>query len=79
MAGMISGQDPNLPSYIVEKMLNKKLRPTLTQLSQGTGTPISTLRENLNGSRAMKLDTATRIAEYLNCDLTELVKNARLS
>lgn len=74
----IPGPDANLPGYIHERMVKLKFNPTLTELSKRTGVPVSTLRENLNGLKRMKLSTAVKIATCLSCDLTELVKNAEL-
>ena len=74
----IPGKPADLPSFIHDRMVEMELRPTLTQLALGIGAPISSLRENLNGTKSMKLDTAIRIADFLKCDLTELVKNAGL-
>lgn len=74
----IPGRDANLPSFIVDRMVALNMRPTLTQLALGIGSPKTTLRENLNKSKAMKLETAVRIAEFLQCDLTDLVKHAEL-
>ncbi|MBX9687366.1 MAG: helix-turn-helix transcriptional regulator [Candidatus Obscuribacterales bacterium] len=74
----IPGRDPNLPTFIIDRMEDLNLKPTLTQLALGTGTPINTLRQNLNGARAMRLETAVKIAEFLDCDLSELVRNAGL-
>lgn len=69
----IPGRDANMPSYIVERMVALKLRPTLTQLALGTGTPLNTLRQNLNGTKAMKLVTAIGIAKFLKCSVDDLV------
>lgn len=74
----IPGSDPHLPAFIVDRMKVLGLKPTLKQLSLGSGTPISTMRDNLNGSRAMKLETALKMATFLECDLSELVKQASL-
>lgn len=74
----IPGRDATMPEFIVNRMAEMNLRPTLTCLALGTGTPLNTLRQNLNGNSAMKLETAVKIAEFLDCDLTELVRNAML-
>lgn len=73
------GPDANLPGFIVDRMVCLKMRPTLTHLAIGSGTPLNTLRQNLNGSKAMRLGTAVRLAAFLKCDLTELVEQANLS
>ena len=74
----IPGRDANLPPFIVERMLELDMRPTLTQLAIGAGISKTSLGENLAGKSGMKLDTALRMADFLQCDLTELVKNAGL-
>lgn len=80
LAGRLSipGPDANLPQYIYKRMVDLQMRPTLSSLAAGIGSAVSTLRENLNGSKSMRLETAVKIADFLECDLTELVNEAGL-
>lgn len=74
----ITGKDPNLPPFIVDRMIGLGMRPTLRQLAEGAGVPKNTLGPNLHGQKAMKLETAVKLAEFLQLDLTELVVGASL-
>jgi hypothetical protein len=75
----IPGRDANLPPFIVERMEQLGVRPTLTHLALGVGVPKATLGRNLSGSQAMRLETAIKLADFLRCNLNELVQNAGLS
>lgn len=74
----IPGRDADLPAFIVERMEALQLQPTLTQLALGIGASKSGLRENLKGLTATKLETAIKLAEFLRCELKDLVQYANL-
>lgn len=69
----ITGKDPGFPPYLISKMEAAGLRPTLASLAFACGVPATTLTQNLHGQKAMRLATAKRIADAIDCSIDDLV------
>jgi DNA-binding phage protein len=72
----IPGPDAQLPDFIVQRMVDLNMRPTLSQLAFASGVNLMTLQRNLRGEREMKLSTANKLKTALDLDsIDELINH----
>lgn len=71
----ITGRKGNIPPYIMQRMEALGLRASLRALALAVGVPTMTLAKNLTGENGIKLSTAVKLAQTLDCSIEDLVEN----